>query len=77
MELLHLPALPNICNIFAKIKRTDIDNKKLPKDFWENKLQSEILKSFLEEIRGFVCLRKALSVRLTLKSIYHFYDMSI
>lgn len=69
------------CQIFAifsqKIKRTDLGNKKLPKDFWENKLQPEILESFLEEIRAFTCLRKALSMRLTLKSICHVYDMSV
>lgn len=51
MELLHLLELPNICNIFAIIKRTGIDNQK---DFCENKLKPEVLKSFLEEIMGSV-----------------------
>lgn len=44
VELLHLWELPNICIRFEV--RTGINNKKLSKESWENKLQLEILKSF-------------------------------
>lgn len=72
---MYLQELPNICNI---IIRTDIDNKKLPKDFWENKLHSEVLKTFLKVKKAWAsfCLSKILNVRLTLSSIYQHYDMS-
>lgn len=63
IELLHLQELPNICNIFETIVKTGIDNKKLSNNFWENELYSEVLKSFLQEIMGFVLSQESIECK--------------
>lgn len=70
IELSHLQELPNICNIFEIIIRTGIHNKKLPTDFWESKLHSDVLKSFLEvkKLRASFCLCKISNARVALNS---------
>lgn len=55
--------MPNICNIFEIIVKTGIDNKKLSNNFWENKLLSEVLKSFLKEIMGFVLSQEGIKCK--------------
>lgn len=58
--------LPNIRNIFEIIIiRTGISNKKLPMDFWESKLHSEVLKSFPEvkKLWALFCLGRISNVK--------------
>lgn len=58
---------------------TGIDNKKLLKDFRQNKLHSEVSKSFLEakKLWASFCLGKVLNVRIIFNSIYQLYDLFV
>lgn len=71
--------MPNICNIFEIIIMTGIDNKKLLKDFRQNKLHSEVLKSFLEakKLWASFCLGKVSNARTVFDSIYQLYDLFV